>query len=57
MVRLLRTTDNEWYITEHRAKLYFKGVFCAKMINTETSESANYMLKSYMPPAALCTCL
>jgi hypothetical protein len=34
------------------AKLYFKDTFCAGMTSTQRSESANHVLKTYIPRSA-----
>ncbi|KAM3371531.1 hypothetical protein ACQJBY_018766 [Aegilops geniculata] len=39
------------YEVRHKwAKPYFRGVLCAKMTSTQRNESANHMLKGYVPP-------
>lgn len=43
------------YEVRHKwAKPYFMGVFCANMTSTRGSESANHLLKGYVPWDVLC---
>ncbi|KAM0828651.1 hypothetical protein ACQ4PT_067404 [Festuca glaucescens] len=37
---------------EKWVKPYFSGVFCARMTNTQRSESTNHRLKTYVPPGS-----
>ena len=48
---------NLYKIRHKWAKSYFKSVFCTKMTSTQRSESANNMLKIYMPPAKPNACV
>ncbi|KAK1682188.1 hypothetical protein QYE76_043036 [Lolium multiflorum] len=34
------------------AKPFFSGIFCARMTSTQRCESANHMLKTYVPPGS-----
>jgi hypothetical protein len=38
------------------AKPYFSGKFCTKQTSTQRSESANHMLKGYVPPGVRVNC-
>lgn len=50
MMRSHPYMTNLFEIREKWAKPYLKGVFCAKIASTQSSESANHMLKNYVPP-------
>jgi hypothetical protein len=39
-------------VREKWAKPYFADVFCARMTSTQRSESANHMLKQFVPPGS-----
>jgi hypothetical protein len=39
-------------VREKWAKPYFAGKFCARMTSTQRSESANHMLKGFVPPGS-----
>lgn len=56
MMKKYSLHDNPWliqiYEVRHKwTKPYFAGKFCAKQTSTQRSESANHMLKNYVPPA------
>jgi hypothetical protein len=54
MVEHFNLTENEYLANIYNkrgkwAKAYFRGTFCARMSSTQRSESANHMLKRFVP--------
>jgi hypothetical protein len=54
MVEHFNLTENEYLANIYNnrgkwAKAYFRGTFCARMSCTQRSESANHMLKRFVP--------